>query len=202
MRFWGLIMLAPVLMFAQELSVNDITHQQRIDYGLYTVLQIPHLLTLHQRLRGVERFDDSLDRANQVRWILSKNDFNPDAYRVLILNMVYMPEECMNREGNRYTQQSLRCVELRYYVADSFIMATQLQQMVAEYTGQEDDWRSLEKLAEVTASIVIGVDGPPIILKIEGDAIIQVENDEIQIKYRHRTWWSVVDRAREELSDE
>ncbi len=182
-------------------SVDERTHRQRINYGLNTLLQLPYLLELIESQREIGEYDESAKRSDQARWLLSKNEFNADLYRMLILKQIWMPEYCVKREHGEYTEKSLFCEDLRYYVADRFIMATELQEIVAERTGARTDWEAVIKLAEITENFVVGVDGPDILLQIRDGEFYQEENPDILQRYRHQTWRNVQRRAEERLNE-
>jgi len=179
--------------------VPDITHRIRISFGLYSDLQLPYLLEDLKHKRSIGDLDGSLDRAYQTRFIVGKHD-DLDNIRRLILALIWLPDnkECLERIGWRPKKDG-ECIPLRRYIADSLILATQLQIGVAKQSGERDDYEALQGLANATAFHVLGIDGPEYIIEVTEETIYQSRNPKIRPRYNFETWEDVANDAEKEI---
>lgn len=165
----------------------------KINHGLYSPLQVPHLLTLVNRYKSLGDWKNLLDATANAEWVLQRNPPDIETYRELILALLYKPEDrtCLEMEGQVHTNQRQECVEFRYFLADSYIQATELQVKIAEHTNDKKDWLVASELAFLTAETVYGVDGPEIKWDVTETDVIQEVNLRVRSRYKKQHWTSV-----------
>lgn len=178
---------------------EEILYLIRIEKGLYSTDQVPYLLEHMEWSKRIGDWDKVIDTGNRIRWILERNENQLNNYRRLMLSHIHTPEDaiCMERHDNgRFVKSEGRCEAFRYFVADTFIAATEIQQKVANQTIHEQDWAALGNLAQITAQMVHCVDGPPILLvEVRDNEFYRTENPEIRQRYRPATWLRIAKTA-------
>jgi len=164
----------------------------RVEKGLYSTDQVPYLLEHMQWSKRIGDWDQAMDTGNRLRWLLGRNENQIDNYRRLLLVHIHIPEDmtCIERhsDSGRFIKSASRCEAFRYFMADTYISATEIQQKVATQSNNTEDWEALENLAGLTAEMVFWVDGPPVILEIRGNEFYRTANPEIRQRYQPATW--------------
>jgi len=184
---------------------EEILYLIRIEKGLYSTDQIPYLLEYMEWCKIIGDWDKAIDTGNRIRWLLGRNENQLDNYRRLMLLHIHIPEDitCMERHSDtgRFIKSAGRCGAFRYFMADTFISATEIQQKVLSRTGHPEDREALKNLAQITAQMVHWVDGPPILLEIRGDEFYRIDNPEIRQRYRPETWLKIAEEAKIDPGD-
>jgi hypothetical protein len=178
---------------------EEILYLIRIEKGLYSTDQVPYLLEYMEWRRAVGDWGKVLDTGNRILWLLGRNENQLDNYRRLVMMHIHVPDDisCLERhtDTGSFIKSASRCEALRYFIADSFISATEIQQKVLLLTGLPADREALKTLAQTTAKLVYWVDGPPILLEIRGNEFSRTDNPEIRRRYRPETWSRVANEA-------
>ena len=177
----------------------------RVEKGLYSIDQVPYLLEYMRWNKIIGDWEETLNLGQRTSWLLNRNENQIDNYRRLLLEHLHVPEDnsCLDRDedtGNFIRGANL-CSELRFFMADTYIAATIIQQKVVTLTNTKLDWESLRNLALATAQMVFGVDGDPVVIEITGGQYIQTENMGIRQRYKPDTWLRVARNATEALKD-
>jgi hypothetical protein len=149
-------------------------------------------------------WEETLNLGQRTSWLLNRNDNQLDNYRRLLLEHIYVPEDasCLRKDSRGlFFRSASICTELRFFMADTYIAATIIQQKVVTLTNNVLDWNSLRNLALATAQMVFGVDGIPILIEIRDNQYIQSENMGIRQRYRPDTWLRIARNAAEALKD-
>ena len=176
----------------------------RVEKGLYSIEQVPYLLEYMRWNKIIGEWEETLDIGQRTSWILNRNENQLDNYRRLLLAHIYVPEDasCLRKDSRGlFFRSSHICTELRFFMADTYIAATIIQQKVVKITNNELDWNSLRNLALATAQMVFGVDGTPVLIEISGGQYIQSENLSIRQRYKPDTWLKIARNAAEALKD-
>ena len=168
---------------------SECLHLIRINEGLYSLRQLPYLLNWLEAEIVLKEWEEAQNIATRSSWILGRNDPNIGLWRELQEHLIFYPvTDCFEREGEHYNKQNPRCIELRYYIADSFIMALDIQQRIYRLTGSDEDRKGVAALSGAIASIVYGIDGPETIVTREFST---ERNMTIQTKYQYRRYLSI-----------
>ena len=171
----------------------------RIEKGLYSIDQVPYLLEYMRWNKIIGDWEKTLNLGQRTSWLLNRNENQIDNYRRLLLEHLHVPEDdsCLDRDedtGN-FIRSANKCSALRFFMANTFIAATIIQQRVVHITNNEMDWESLKNLAEITAYLVYGVDGTPILIEIRENEYSMTKNPTIRERYRPDTWLRIAEEA-------
>jgi hypothetical protein len=182
-------------------TYEDILFLIRVEKGVYSTEQLPYLLETMEWRKVTEEWDSVLATGKRVRWLLGRNENQAANYRLLLLAHVYDPADtsCLSRDPSTgsFIKSASDCSVFRYFMADTFIAATEIQQKLLCETGLPRDVEALRSLAVITSRLVRGVDGPPTLIKMHDNALELVDNLTIRERYRPDTWVKVANKAGE-----
>jgi hypothetical protein len=176
----------------------------RVEKGLYSVEQVPYLLEYMAWNKEIGAWEKTLSIGERTSWLLGRNEHQIDNYRRLLLEHIYVPEDdsCLRKDRYGLWIRGARlCNDLRFFMADTYIAATELQQIVVQITNNEMDWESLKYLALATAQMVFGVDGSPIMIEIRDGTLERIDNTVIRERYRPDTWLRIAKDADENIKE-
>ena len=171
-----------------EAQVLNCTHAQRISYGLFTDRQLKPLTRLHSSYRAAGAWQEASNLTHQMKEIVKRGGWRE--LEALITLLLWTPEDktCFERDDWQYTEWRSGCPELRYYVADCYIMATRIAEAI-------EDHATAAILAERTAEITLGIEGEPIYL-FTGEY-----NTIISPDYRADYWLNLSERYARSVED-
>ena len=177
---------------------RQIDYLIRINEGLYSIKRLPYLLDLMEWNKQLRDWEEVSDKGGLIRWLLGRNEPNVENFRKLLVKLIDMPvdRDCMEKEGWIYNNNTLECVELRLFLADSYISAVEVQQSIVGMSETSEEWLLLSQIAEATAEIVYGVDGPPIIYVETFEGLESRPNPEISPKYMPDRYLSIANDAK------
>ena len=174
----------------------------RVNEGLYSTSAINLAFELRKYAERKRDFDEAYKWSGYVDFIVTRNgDSNSEMYRDLIKNHLYNPEDqtCFEREGVSFSNDTMDCRVERYYLADSWIKAVELQQgQVAKAIDEASELLILHDLASKAVQAVYGVDGQE--MKWDGREQRMVEGDTRQ-KYQFRRYLRIQREALDQLME-
>lgn len=173
---------------------RDMIHLYKVNEGLYTTSTIDLASRLRQWAEDVGDYQTAYDWGAYLSFIATKND-EAHVYLAVIEALLFDVEsECFDRHPDnivRWWKNKPGCVELRYYRADSWIRATELQELAVEVAENKTEaLELLYTLAGITATVVYRVDAGEPTFRRNGDYVEQVEQLE-QPKYVSKRYYSL-----------
>ena len=173
---------------------GDMIHLYKVNEGLYTTSTIDLAISLRQWAEDAGDLQEAYDWGAYLSFIAIKND-EAYVYLAVIEALLFDVEsECFERHPDsliRWWKNNPGCVELRYYRADSWIRATELQELAVEVAENKTEaLELLYTLAGITATVVYRVDAGEPTFRRNGDYIEQVEQLE-QPKYVSKRYYSL-----------
>ena len=172
---------------------RQIDYRISIHHGLYSLERLPYLLDIMEWNKQLRSWEEASDKRSLIKWLLGKNEPNVENSNKLLYRLLDMPidPECLMKEDWLYTNGRIECVEMRHFLADSYISAVEVQQEIVEIEENVENWLLLSKIAHKTAEIVYGVDGPPIIYIDSIEGIRPINNPDIHPKYTPYRYLSI-----------
>lgn len=187
----------------EDASSSDIIYAIKINEGLYSLSQFPYIMKDLDLSIEDKDWETSLDLIDWATWLLAKNTIRIEMWRSFTNKLLVTPTppKCWVIEGLYYSTNTYECSSNRKFIADSYIIALDLQQQMYKHTGLRQDLESVAMLAGILELTVYGVDGQPYILTRDYGGLQQVENltiGEDYLPYRYRI---IARKANQELAD-
>ena len=172
-------------------SSNEIIYAIKINEGLYSLSQFPYIMKDLDISINEKDWENSLDLIDWAVWLLAKNAIRVEMWRSFTNKLLVTPTpaKCWVIEGLYYSTNTYECTSNRKFIADSYIIALNLQQQMYRHTGLRQDLENVAMLAGILELRVYGVDGQPYIITRQYGGIQQVDNLTIRedyLPYRYR----------------
>ena len=184
-------------------SSSDIIYAIKINEGLYSLSQFPYIMKDLDISIGDKDWETSLDLIDWATWLLAKNTIRIEMWRSFTNKLLVTPTpaKCWVIEGLYYSTNTYECTSNRKFIADSYIIALDLQQQMYKHTGLKQDLESVALLAGILELRVYGVDGRPYIITRQYGGIQQVDNLSIRADYLPYRYRIIQKKADRELAD-
>ena len=187
----------------EDASSNEIIYAIKINEGLYSLSQFPYIMKDLDISIGEKDWETSLDLIDWATWLLAKNAIRVEIWRSFTNKLLVTPTpaKCWVIEGLYYNNGTYECTSNRKFIADSYIIALDLQQQMYVHTGLRQDLESVALLAGILELRVYGVDGKPYIIIRQYGGIEQVDNLSIRADYRPNRYRIIQRDAEKELAE-
>ena len=184
-------------------SSSDIIYAIKINEGLYSLSQFPYIMKDLDVSIEDKDWETSLDLIDWATWLLAKNTIRVEMWRSFTNKLLVTPTppKCWEIEGLYYSTNTYECTSNRKFIADSYIIALDLQQQMYKHTGLRQDLESVAMLAGILELTVYGVDGQTYVLTRDYGGLQQVENLTIREDYLPYRYRIIARKANQELAD-
>jgi hypothetical protein len=168
-------------------QIQECNYSRRINYGPYSLEQLPDLIELYVIHRTQGEYDEAVEVAHMLKWLVIKNDSS--GYIRVMSNLTYLPEEVAQHECFLRSARTVwmyanngECNGYRLMIADSHILAYDL----AKFAGKPDAMKAIAKKLSVITAGILGL--PLTVIREYDGSLVEEYNTDIPNKYRADLW--------------